>query len=235
MINVTILNGVSTENPQTEFGIQIGSTMQLFEIANLYFEFYDNKFSLYHNNNILDKTKPLGYYNISEGDIITICDSIDDNEMEELDMLSHSLLYLRATLDVYDIAVMVDTGAQVSIITSKLARSLGMFSKINSNFKGVARGVGSAKIFGIVPNFTLKINDDTITTVSLRVIENESEDCLIFGLDTLIKHHCKIDIISRKISWDGKMLNFLNENDCEKYDTLVINEKEQQIYVGNVY
>jgi hypothetical protein len=217
-----------------EYSLCVNTMNDLNDMANNLFPSYYGKFSIIHNSIILDKTKPLKYYNICDNDVIIIRDEHQQYEIEDMDMLSYTHLYILATIDNYDVGVMIDSGASLSVISSKLVSSLGLTNKINSNIKYTMRGVGRAKCSGVIHNLTMKINNIFVTQISLNVIDTE-DNIFLFGLDVLNKNRCIIDVNNKNLIWNDLKLNLLNEIDVVKYKIPINNIEHKLLYIEQNY
>ena len=65
----------------------------------------------------------------------------------------------------------MDTGAQVTVLSVKGAQKCNLLDKVDSRFRGVAAGVGAARIVGRVHLATLRFGTHTAVDVSLSVLE----------------------------------------------------------------
>jgi DNA damage-inducible protein 1 len=65
----------------------------------------------------------------------------------------------------------VDTGAQMTVLSVKGAQKCNLLDKVDSRFRGVAAGVGAARIVGRVHLATLRFGSHTAVDVSLSVLE----------------------------------------------------------------
>ena len=55
------------------------------------------------------------------------------------------------------VEMMVDTGAQTSVMSASLAQQLDLMSGINRRYQGVASGVGTARILGRLENVACEL------------------------------------------------------------------------------
>lgn len=224
----TKMKSIILKNENYEFPIMVSSMEKLFDITPILFEFEYRKFSLTYKGLLLDKSKPLRYYDIVDGDVIIVCETPDEYIMKNIDNRPHLL----STIDIYDMSVLVDTGAQFSVITMKTVEALGLMSKINYNNKGKYRG--TVNKIGTIENITIKLNHKLITIITLGVIENYKDHEIIIGSDMFRKYNCNINIENKKLEWNGQILDFLNDTDIERYEEPVLNEKEADIYMNTL-
>ena len=85
---------------------------------------------------------------------------------------------------------------------------------IDVRFAGEARGVGTAKILGKVHIAQMKFGN-SFFSISITILDNSDVDFL-FGLDTLRRYRCVIDLIDNCLRIDGstgaEKVEFLPEN-----------------------
>ncbi len=217
-----------------DFNLCVISIKELYDMASGIFTYFNGDFNISHNGIVLDQNKSLKYYNIIDNEMLLINNKHNQDEIEDLDMLPYTLLHVLATIDNYDIAVIIDSGASLSAISSKHVATLGLTNKINSNISYTMRGVGTAKCLGVIHNLTMKINNTLLTQISLNVIDS-NDDILLFGLDVLNKNNCIIDVGNRKFHWNNAILNLLNENDVIKYKNPIINNNAQLLNIEQYY
>ncbi len=217
-----------------EFTLCVTSVNDLYDMAIDAYPYFYGKFNISYNDVVLDKNKPLKFYNIDDNDILLIHDKHNQDEIEEIDMLRYTLLHVLVTIDNYDVSVIIDSGASLSVISSKYVETLGLANKINSNINYTMKGVGTAKCLGVIHNLTMKINNKILAQISLNVIDS-NENIFLFGLDVLNKNSCIIDVCKKKLHWDNKILDMLNENDVIKYKNPIVNNNAQLLYIEQHY
>uniref|UniRef100_A0A7S4JPX6 Peptidase A2 domain-containing protein n=1 Tax=Odontella aurita TaxID=265563 RepID=A0A7S4JPX6_9STRA len=100
------------------------------------------------------------------------------------------------------VEMMVDSGAQTSVISTTLARELGLESRIDRREMGVATGVGRARIVGRIRNVvcTLGNVEFDMDFVVLEV----PDKLLLLGLDQLRRFKCIIDLEREVLVFGGQ-------------------------------
>lgn len=125
-------------------------------------------------------------------------EQIDENmqlayEIAPESFTSVNMLYINIKVNGVLVQAFVDSGAQSTIISPKLADKCGISRLIDRRFVGEARGVGSQKIEGKIHSVPIAIGDsDTHIPCSFIVIDTHVD--LLFGLDMLRRHKCVLDL-----------------------------------------
>lgn len=125
-------------------------------------------------------------------------EQIDENmqlayEIAPESFTSVNMLYINIKVNGVLVQAFVDSGAQSTIISPKLAEKCGISRLIDKRFVGEARGVGSQKIEGKIHSAPIAIGEsDAQIPCSFIVIDTHVD--LLFGLDMLRRHKCVIDL-----------------------------------------
>lgn len=99
------------------------------------------------------------------------------------------------------VEMMVDSGAQSSVITLALARQLDLESKIDKSHSGMAAGVGRARIVGKITNVIC-----TLGNVEFHMdfmVLDAPDKLLLLGLDLMRKYKCIIDLQKEVLIFGG--------------------------------
>jgi len=72
-------------------------------------------------------------------------------------LMSVHMLFINIEINKNPIVALVDTGAQSTIISESLAKKCGIFNLCDTRFQGIARGVGTSKILGVIHAAQMKI------------------------------------------------------------------------------
>lgn len=147
-------------------------------------------------------------------------EQIDENYKLAYDITPESfatvtMLYIDLWVNGHKVQAFVDTGAQSTIISPRLAEKCGIDRLIDRRFIGEARGVGSQKIEGKIHSTPIKIGDSNIELpCSFMVLDTQVD--LLFGLDMLRRHKCVIDLVNDQlIIGDHITTKFLPESQIE--------------------
>lgn len=127
------------------------------------------------------------------------------------------MLYIKCELNGQKLKAFVDSGAQMSILSTDCASKCNLHNLIDKRWNGVASGVGQAKIVGRIHTVPLKFADDTHLSCSFTILENQSVE-FILGLDMLKRHQMCIDLNQNvlKIHTTGLQIPFLGEHEIPK-------------------
>ena len=101
------------------------------------------------------------------------------------------MLYIKLEINGYPVKAFVDSGAQMTIMSTRLAEKTGLSRLIDKRFVGEARGVGVGKILGRIHQAQLKIETQFIPGTFI-VLDTQVD--LLIGLDMLRRHQACIDL-----------------------------------------
>lgn len=123
------------------------------------------------------------------------------------------MLYVKVKVNGVPIKAFVDSGAQMTIMSSKCAERCGLMRLVDRRFQGMAVGVGQQKIIGRVHMAQIEIAGNHLP-VSFSVLEDQPMDVLL-GLDMLKRHQCIIDLKQGQliVGTTGNSAPFLSEAD----------------------
>jgi len=102
------------------------------------------------------------------------------------------MLYIPVSVNGVPLKAFVDSGAQSTIMSERVARQCNLGHLIDTRFHGIAKGVGACKIVGRVHLAPLKIGDNHYNC-TFTIIENNNMEFLL-GLDMLKAHQACIDL-----------------------------------------
>ncbi|CAN3355493.1 DNA damage-inducible protein 1 [Diutina catenulata] len=127
-----------------------------------------------------------------------------------------SMLYVDMKIKGHPVQAFVDSGAQMTIISPRLAQEVGIDRLIDRRVQGEARGVGSSKIEGRIHSVPITLGDSEIELPCSFTVIDAGVD-LLFGLDMLRRHRGIIDLAQDKlILGDGSVqARFLRENEIK--------------------
>ncbi|SCU78314.1 LADA_0A05028g1_1 [Lachancea dasiensis] len=123
------------------------------------------------------------------------------------------MLYINLEINGTPVKAFVDSGAQTTIISTKLAQETGLFRLIDKRFQGEAHGVGVQKILGKIHVAQVKIETQHIPC-SFTVIDTHVN--MLLGLDMLKRHQACIDLKDNVLRIAGVETRFLSEAELPK-------------------
>jgi len=102
------------------------------------------------------------------------------------------MLYVAAEIGESEVEMLVDTGAQMSVISEPLANQLGLLSHLDRSRQGIANGVGQAKIEGHVKDIPVRLGHVEFP-LTFSVLQTQ-QPLLILGLDQMRRFNCLVDL-----------------------------------------
>ena len=103
--------------------------------------------------------------------------------------------------DAAAVEMMVDSGAQHSVISAPLARRLGLMNRLDRSEQGVAAGVGRARIIGKLRSVAIYLKNVEFA-LDFSVLEIQDQ-LLLLGLDQLRRFKCIIDLEQNVLVFGG--------------------------------
>jgi len=130
----------------------------------------------------------------------------------------HSLIQIIGEYK-YQFKMIIDTGAQNNVMSVYLANILNL--AIDTKHKGIAHGIGQAKIVGNT-SVDIKINQK-IYHLTFNVIESDINDIttkylVLLGLDFLSTYQCDISLKNKTITINNEIINLLNDYQLYQYE-----------------
>jgi hypothetical protein len=118
----------------------------------------------------------------------------------------------------YKFKMIIDSGASKCMMSEYLAKLLEL--PINTRNKGMAHGIGTAKIVGTA-DATIKIHNDyyhmNFDVTETDITDLTSKYLVLVGLDFLHRHQCEISLKRKTITVNDKVINLLSEYELNKY------------------
>lgn len=136
------------------------------------------------------------------------------------------MLYINCKLNGHPVKAFVDSGAQMTFMSSSCAERCSIMRLLDHRWAGIAKGVGTQKIVGRVHVAQIQIENDFLPS-SFSVMEDQPMD-LVLGLDMLKRHQCCIDLKNNvlRIGTTGTETPFLAESELPVTDRLAFSDGE---------
>lgn len=125
-------------------------------------------------------------------------------------MITVDLLYIPMLINDQSLIALVDTGAQVSIMSEQCAIRCGLQDIIDERVKHEVRGVGSQQTVGRIWMVDVIIGTHTIPC-SFTILKNVDFDAL-FGLNLLMAHNCTINFMKKCLTIGNYDVEFVKKN-----------------------
>lgn len=131
------------------------------------------------------------------------------------------MLYVDAKINGHPIQAFCDSGAQMTIMSKKVAHECGLDGLIDTRFSGMASGVGTSKILGKIHIVQLQIGNSYFPC-SVSVMDDPppgaQEMPFLLGLDMMKRHLCQLDLQTSMLRFPmaGVEAPFLHEKDLSE-------------------
>lgn len=117
-------------------------------------------------------------------------------------LIATSMLYIDMEVNGKKFQGFVDSGAQMTVMSSAFVQEIGLMKDVDTRYKGKASGVGTSEIIGKIHACRLKIGGKYWIECSISVLTSIDIPFLL-GLDMLKKHRCAIDLGSHSLKFPG--------------------------------
>ena len=158
---------------------------------------------------------------------------INENLRQGIETMPESLfpvhmLFINIEINNKKVTALVDTGAQSSFMSADLCRKCNLMSMVDKRFQGVAKGVGSSKILGVIHAAQIKVMNKVIM-LKINIIEN-NEIGFVLGLDNLRKFNCNVDLKKNGLVFPdiGITAPFLSDGEIRKMKENRESEEERE-------
>ena len=147
--------------------------------------------------------------------------NIDDNLRQAEEYMPETLfpvhmLFINLEINKKKVVALVDTGAQSTVMSQDLCQKCDLLNLCDNRYSGIAKGVGTSRIIGVVHAAQMNINNKVLMA-KITVIENASIG-FIFGLDNMRAHRCTIDLNQNGLVFPdiGVTAKFLSDGEIKK-------------------
>lgn len=166
---------------------------------------YNNP-DLYLNNKLIYSLDQ-----IKNNDIICVNSKSDEKESP---IYEH--IYIEGILDNYRVKMIVDSGAQKSIMSYELAKQIRVDNIIDKRYKGYATGMGKAAIIGRIMGCNIKIAPGFFISIDIDVATLDNPSIFLLGLDFLYPNKCVMDFNKQCILSGNNKIPFLKSYEIEE-------------------
>jgi len=112
------------------------------------------------------------------------------------------LIYVACEIGSTTVEIMVDTGAQSSVISMPLVKQLNLTRHLDSSHQGVAAGVGTARILGKLRGVPVKLGHvEFALDFSVLAVDDQ---LLLLGIDQLRRFKCIVDLERQRLVFGGR-------------------------------
>jgi DNA damage-inducible protein 1 len=132
-------------------------------------------------------------------------------EVNPEDFTKIPMLFIACRVNGHRIVALVDTGAQCSVMGRRAADACGITQLLDTRFKGVAKGVGTAGIVGKVHLTEVVVGHQTFA-MSITVMADQTQIDFILGLDVIRKYQCVIDMTQNCMIIGGEKVAFCSQS-----------------------
>ena len=147
--------------------------------------------------------------------------NIDENLRQAEEYMPETLfpvhmLFINLEINKKKVVALVDTGAQSTVMSQDLCQKCDLLNLCDNRYSGIAKGVGTSRIIGVVHAAQMNINNKVLMA-KITVIENASIG-FIFGLDNMRAHRCTIDLNQNGLVFPdiGVTAKFLSDGEIKK-------------------
>lgn len=152
--------------------------------------------------------------NVIKNDCIIINQKSKIMDHDLLSHISYSLCYVRSYINGHAVKIMLDSGAQTSVMSTSMVSLLNLNDKIDTRYQGKAYGVGTSKIVGCIVGLGFQINHIHVHN-NFKVMDMGRE-IILLGMDFLTHHDCMLNIRNKKLIMDDNTISFLNESEIDQ-------------------
>jgi predicted aspartyl protease len=129
--------------------------------------------------------------------------------------------YILLRVNDYVVRALIDTGATSSVMSATMAAKLGLTDIIDTRRQSECKGIGKATILGYIFDADIQVYDGVkllemsplLFNVHLQVIDSDTLDTILLGVDFLDNVDADIKVRERKISIFGKEFAFMAKHD----------------------
>ena len=134
---------------------------------------------------------------IIDDDSDCVADRLDETHLRMDDIADFAPLQVMCEVNGYTVPAIIDTGAQISIMSYNCAQRCRINNNIDTRYAGRAIGVGSSDILGRINGLNMKIGPISFDG-KVSILRDSRVDFLI-GLDFLKRFNCEVSFKDRAL------------------------------------
>lgn len=117
---------------------------------------------------------------------------------------SSHMAIVPCTIGAICIEMLVDTGAQTSVLSMPIVRQLGLTKRLDRRYMGIAAGVGQARISGKINNVICSFGVGHVEFPMDFIVLDIKDSLVILGLDQMRKYKVLVDLEHEKLIFGGR-------------------------------
>jgi hypothetical protein len=164
--------------------------------------------------------------NIKRHETPSISDTCHEDESEDCNERFYQPLIIPCEINGFIIPAIVDTGAQVTVMSESCAIRCRINNQIDGRYSGKAVGIGSSDITGRIHDLSMRVGP--VSYQNKVSILRESRVELIIGLDFLKRFGAEINLEKRmlKLKVRGKVIRISFISDDNNLPESILNDKD---------
>lgn len=120
------------------------------------------------------------------------------------DAVNQEMIYVHCDFGTGMTEMMVDTGAQMSVMSTPLVYEFGLQDHVDTRRRGIASGVGHAKILGVLHGVPVRLGTNSGVEFALDFhVLGVDQELLMLGIDQLRRFECIIDLKKQVLVFGG--------------------------------
>lgn len=125
------------------------------------------------------------------------------NPFAQSESVPTHMCLIPCTIGNITVEMLVDTGAQTSVLSMPYVKQLGLANRLDRRTIGYAAGVGRARICGKINNVVCAFGVGHVEFPMDFIVLDVPDPLVIIGLDQLRKYKCLVDMEREKLVFGG--------------------------------
>ncbi|RWS14203.1 hypothetical protein B4U79_17311 [Dinothrombium tinctorium] len=138
------------------------------------------------------------------------------------DIVNQRNVFVDAKINEIQVQVMIDSGAESSMMSRKAASHLRLFKYTDLRKSRISSGLGPVVVIGKIPPVPIEFDSHTILFMPFDVLYGVEFELIILGSDFLTWYGCQIDFDSKRLNirLDSLKSYAMHQCKCEKQEWL---------------